>query len=186
MSAPRSFVFTSVVRFAFFIINVFAVYLFFRGHNLPGGGFIAGLASATSLNLPGVGPLDKPLDVAIGNEELMRILRVDPVRIAAIGMCVALLSGAAPMAMDEAFLTQFNWHWYNVPLFGELHIGTPMIFDFGVFLVVIGICCKIILTLTHSTGGSGLNEQDQRRYSSPVEVPIEEGHAAEEEVPDAD
>ena len=177
MSAPRSFVFTSVVRFAFFIINVFAVYLFFRGHNLPGGGFIAGLASATSLIL---------LSLAIGNEELMRILRVDPVRIAAIGMCVALLSGAAPMAMDEAFLTQFNWHWYNVPLFGELHIGTPMIFDFGVFLVVIGICCKIILTLTHSTGGSGLNEQDQRRYNSPVEVPIEEGHAAEEEVPDAD
>jgi multicomponent Na+:H+ antiporter subunit B len=177
MNGPRSFIFTSVVRFAFFIINVFAVYLFFRGHNLPGGGFIAGLASATSLIL---------LSLAIGNEELLRIIRVDPVRIAAIGMLVALGSGAAPMFFDHAFLTQFNWHLYDVLLFGELHVGMPMIFDLGVFLVVIGICCKIIFALTRSTSGAGLNPEERERYSSKVEVPIEEGCSTEEEVRDAD
>lgn len=178
MNGPRSFIFTSVVRFGFFIINVFAIYLFFRGHNLPGGGFIAGLASATSLIL---------LSLAVGIGELTRMVRVDPVRIAAIGMLVAVGSASAPMLLGYPFLTQFNWHLFDVPLFGELHVGMPMIFDLGVFLVVIGICCKIIFVLTQSTVGTGgLARDEQDRYSSSVEVPIEDGHSREEEVHDAD
>jgi len=177
MNGPRSFIFTSVVRFAFFIINVFAVYLFFRGHNLPGGGFIAGLASATSLIL---------LSLAIGIDDLTRIVRVDPVKIAGLGMLIAMASASLPMLVDESFLTQYNWHLHDVPLFGDLHVGTPMVFDLGVFLVVIGISCKIIFMLTISTHGGGLNAEEQRCYSSSVELPIERGQTSETEVHDAD
>jgi multicomponent Na+:H+ antiporter subunit B len=177
MSQPRSYIFTAVGRFAFFIINVFAIYLFFRGHDLPGGGFIAGLASATSLIL---------LSLAIGIEEMSRIMRVDPVRIASLGMLIAIGSGAAPMLFDYPFLTQFNWHLHDVPLFGDLHVGMPMVFDLGVYLVVIGICCKIIFVLTQSMDGhAGLVAEGGRLYSSPVEDPIDLGPSEEEEDIDA-
>jgi len=173
MIGPRSWIFQTVVRFAFFIINVFAFYLFLRGHNLPGGGFIAGLASAASLIL---------LSLAVGIEELHRLIRVDPVRIAAAGLLVAIVCGIAPMAGGAEFLTQFNWHLHDAPLLGELHVGTPLLFDFGVYLVVIGICCKIIFVLAKSTQGlRGLVAEEERRYSSPLEQPIEEQRAGEEE-----
>lgn len=178
MIGPRSWIFQTVVRFAFFIINVFAFYLFLRGHNAPGGGFIAGLASASSLIL---------LSLAIGIEELRRLIRVDPVRIAAAGLLVAILTGLAPMFTDAAFLTQFNWQLHDVPLLGELHVGTPLVFDFGVYLVVIGICCKIIFVLTESTQGlRALVAEEEQLYSSPLEQPVEETDAREKEERDAD
>ncbi len=178
MIGPRSWIFRSVVRFAFFIINVFAFYLFLRGHNLPGGGFIAGLASATSLIL---------LSLAIGLEELHRIMRADPVRIAGAGLLLALLSGAAPLLVDQAYLTQFNWHLHQVPLLGELHVGTPLVFDLGVYLVVIGIASKIIFVLAKSTERlPGLVAEEERRYSSPLELPIEEPPDPQRKEADAD
>ena len=73
MKAPDSYIFKTVVRFSFFVINVFAIYLVLRGHNLPGGGFIGGLAAAISFVL---------LSLAIGVEELHRVMRFDPVRVA--------------------------------------------------------------------------------------------------------
>jgi multicomponent Na+:H+ antiporter subunit B len=173
MIGPRSWIFQVVVRFTFFIINVFAFYLLLRGHNQPGGGFIAGLASAASLIL---------LSLAMGIEALHRLIRVDPVRMATAGLLLAILSGAAPMLGGEAFLTQFNWHLHDLPLLGELHVGTPLVFDLGVYLVVIGICAKIIFVLVKSTEGlPGLVAEEEHRYSSPVEEPIEEGHGAAEE-----
>jgi multicomponent Na+:H+ antiporter subunit B len=178
MIGPRSWIFTTVVRFGFFIINVFAFYLLLRGHNFPGGGFIAGLASAASLIL---------LGLAIGIEALHRLVRVDPVRIAGVGLTLAMLSSAAPMLGGEAFLTQFNWHLHELPLLGELHVGTPLLFDLGVYLVVVGVCCKIIIVLVESTQGlPGLPKEEQPRYSSPLEQPIEEPGPVEKEVSDAD
>jgi multicomponent Na+:H+ antiporter subunit B len=174
MIGPRSWIFQVVVRFAFFIINVFALYLLLRGHNQPGGGFIAGLASAAALIL---------LSLAIGIEALHRLIRVDPVRMAAGGLLLALLSGAGPMLSGAAFLTQFNWHLHDLPLLGELHVGTPLVFDVGVYLVVIGICAKIIFVLVESTEGlPGLVVEEERRYSSPLEEPIEERPAAGKEM----
>lgn len=168
MIGPRSWIFRSVVRFAFFIINVFAFYLLLRGHNQPGGGFIAGLASAASLIL---------LSLAIGVGELHRVIRGDPVRIAAAGLMVALLAGSLPLVVGRGFLEQFNWHLHHAPLFGELHVGTPLAFDFGVYLVVLGTCSKIIFVLAKSTGRHpGLVAEEQRLYSSPIEQPIEDPH----------
>ena len=178
MIGPRSWIFRAVVRFAFFIINVFAFYLFLRGHNLPGGGFIAGLAAATSLIL---------LSLAIGVEELHRIMRVDPVRIAAAGLLTALLSGAAPLLVGHAYLAQYNWHLHHVPLLGELHVGTPLIFDLGVYLVVIGIGSKIIFVLAQSTERlPGLVAEEQHRYSSPLESPSETPVEPQRKEADAD
>ncbi len=165
MTGPQSYIFKAVVRFLFFLVNVFAIYLLLRGHNLPGGGFIAGLATAISLIL---------LSLAIGLEELHRVMRFDPVRLAAAGLALATLTGVAPMLFERAFLEHFNTHLHNVPLMGELHVGTPLVFDLGVYFVVVGIACKIIFTLGKSTQRlRALVTEEEARYSSPVEQPIE-------------
>ncbi len=165
MIGLRSPIFRAAVRFTFFITNVFAFYLLLRGHNEPGGGFIAGLASAVSLIL---------LSLALGVEEIHRLIRVDPARVGMVGLLTAMVSGMLPMAVGEPFLKQYNWHWDNVPWVGELHLGLPLLFDIGVYVVVVGVCCKIIFVLAKSTQGLGaMVAEEERRYSSRVETPIE-------------
>jgi multicomponent Na+:H+ antiporter subunit B len=184
MKGPDSYIFVTIVRFSFFVINVFALYLLLRGHNLPGGGFIGGLAAAISFVL---------LSLAVGVESLHRIMRVDPVRVAAWGLLLAIASSSAPMLIGRPFLEQFDFH-LTVPVLGELHVGTPLTFDIGVFLVVVGVTCKIIFVLAKSTEGlRALVHEEEARYSSPRETPIEDSATEETadptppkpEVPDA-
>lgn len=179
MNAPRSYVFNTVVRLAFFLINLVALFLLLRGHNLPGGGFIAGLAAAISLVL---------LSLALGVEPLERLIRLDPVRLAAAGLALALVTGLAPAAFGRPFLEHFSIHLHAVPLLGDIHVGTPLLFDVGVYLLVIGITTKMILAFTRSTQGPRpLSPADQARYSSPLEQPLESPPAAGgQESPDAD
>ncbi len=177
MTGPQSYIFKAVVRFLFFLVNVFALYLLLRGHNLPGGGFIAGLATAISLIL---------LSLAVGMEELHRLLRFDPMRLAAAGLALATLTGAAPLLLSRPFLEHVHFHFNRVPLVGELHVGTPLIFDVGVYFVVVGIACKIIFVLGKSTQGlRALVTEEEARYSSPVERPIEEDTPVSADPPQA-
>lgn len=165
MRGPDSFIFNSVVRLAFFLINVLAVYLLLRGHNLPGGGFIAGLATAISFIL---------LSLAIGNEALHRVIRFDPARLAVVGLLLAALTGTVPMLAGRAFLEHFNAHLRAVPYLGELHVGTPLLFDLGVYLVVVGIVTKIVFVFAKSTQGlRALVFEEESRYSAVAETPIE-------------
>jgi multicomponent Na+:H+ antiporter subunit B len=166
MLGHPSFIFRAVVRFLFFLVNVFALYLLLRGHNLPGGGFIAGLASAISLIL---------LSLGIGLAELHRVMRFDPMRLATVGLAVALMTGLVPVVMGRPFLEHFDGYLEHVPLLGRVHVGTPLIFDSGVYLVVVGITCKVIFLLGKSTQGLvALVAEDAARYAAPVERPIEE------------
>lgn len=175
MTAPNSYIFQTVARLIFFLINVLAIYLLLRGHNDPGGGFIAGLATAISLIL---------LSLAVGLRSLHVIIRVDPARIAFTGLAVALASSAGPALFGRPFLEHYNFH-IKTLLLGDLHIGTPLLFDAGVYLVVVGITAKIIFVLAKSTQGFGaLVRSEQRRYSAPLESPIEEQQAGEQLEPE--
>ncbi len=165
MTAPKSHIFNEAVRFLFFLVNALALYLLLRGHDRPGGGFIAGLATAISFIL---------LSLAIGLEQLDRLFRVDPMRVAAVGLVLATLTGLAPLLFRRAFLEHFHLHLSDVPLVGELNVGTPLLFDVGVFLIVVGIACKIIFVLGRATQHLPAFPADQvARYSSSVEKPIE-------------
>lgn len=166
MKGHPSYIFVTSTRLLFFVINLFAVYLMLRGHNLPGGGFIGGLVSAISLIL---------LRLAVGLAETRRILRVDPVYVAAVGLLIAAGTSSAPMVFGRPFLEQFNVHLHDVPLLGDLHVGTPLAFDFGVFLVVVGVTVKILFALGLSAQGlPAFDEDETLRYSSPVETPVED------------
>ncbi|MFN7138798.1 MAG: MnhB domain-containing protein [Limisphaerales bacterium] len=165
MNAPHSYIFQTLVRLVFFLINVFAVYLLLRGHNLPGGGFIAGLATAISFIL---------LSLGIGLSALHNMIRTDPGRVAFIGLAIAVLTGLAPVLFGYPFLQHFSIH-FEMPILGEVHVGTTLLFDSGVYLVVVGITAKIIFVLAKSTQGlRALVREEQSRYSSVIERPVEE------------
>lgn len=175
MKLDDTIILRAVVSFLFYLINVFALYLLVRGHNLPGGGFIGGLGSALSFIL---------LNLAIGVEAAQRTLRVDPMRIALVGLLVAVLSAMFPMLLGDAFLNQYNVKLGSVPLLGEVPVGTPLIFDIGVFLVVVGVSTKLILVLARSLSGlTALETSERRRYATRMESPIEERGARIDEGP---
>lgn len=160
----HSFILRSVACFAFFIVNVFAIYLMLRGHNNPGGGFIAGVTSAISLIM---------LHLALGVREIYRIVRFDPARVAGFGLVLAALTPTASMLFGKPFFDHFHFH-VDAPLLGELHFGTPLVFDLGVYLVVVGVTSKMIFTLAQSTMGYPvLLRHEEARYSSSLDVPIE-------------
>lgn len=164
MTETRSILFAPVARVLFFVLHVFALYLLLRGHDLPGGGFIGGLVSAISWVM---------LGLALGWEEAARVLKIDPVRLAAVGLAIAGVTGWAPMLFGAAFFEQYFWHG-AVPFLGEIHVGTPLAFDIGVFLVVVGIVVKMIVVLGRSTSGLRVfSETEEEQYASVVEQPIE-------------
>ncbi len=164
MKRPDSYILESFARIAFFFINLFALYLMLRGHNLPGGGFIAGLVSAISFVF---------LSMALGLDEIRRILTIDPIRIGVCGLIMAVLTDVSPMLFGERFFTHYMLH-FHLPLVGEVEAGTTLLFDLGVYFIVVAVSVKIILVLSWSTSGRTPFPPDElERYASMLEQPIE-------------
>jgi multisubunit Na+/H+ antiporter MnhB subunit len=165
MKLSSSFIFTRITTSLFFGINIFAVYLLLRGHNFPGGGFIAGLGTGMSLIL---------LTLAIGVERMHRILRVDPVKLATVGLLVAMVSSSMPILWGDEFLKQYNFKFELSPILGSVAVGTPLMFDIGVYLVVVGVVVRLIAILARPVEGLvSLTERERALYASPLEKPVE-------------
>jgi len=148
------------------IANLVAIYLLLRGHNAPGGGFIAGLCTAMSLVL---------LHLALGVRWMRERVRFDPARMAGAGLLLAVLVPTASMLAGHWFFDHGSVHWSGIPLIGEIHAGTPLLFDLGVYFVVVGVTCKLVFTLAQSTHGwTRFLREEQRPYSARGERPIEE------------
>jgi multicomponent Na+:H+ antiporter subunit B len=107
-------------------LALFALFMFLRGHDQPGGGFIGGLLLAAALAL---------VALAHGVDAARRVLRVDPVLVLAIGLGAAALAAVASLATGAEPLTVL-WSGIPIPGFGKL--GTALLFDAGVLLVVVG------------------------------------------------
>ncbi len=138
MFKPDSFILRKTATAIALIVQVFAVYLFFRGHNLPGGGFIAGVASAIGILL---------LIIANGKAMIPRLCPFDPLRLCAWGLMTAFLSGLPGLAARQAYLAHFHYKADDFPLIGSLYLGTPLLFDFGVYLTVVGVILKTTFVL---------------------------------------
>lgn len=128
-----SLIFRAAARVLMPLLLVFAVFLLLRGHNEPGGGFVAGLVVAVAFVLR---------LLAEGAAAARAALPVPPARLLALGLLAALGSGLFPLALGKPFLTAC---WTSLgPSHWELLVGTPVVFDVGVCLVVIGV----VLTMT--------------------------------------
>jgi multicomponent Na+:H+ antiporter subunit B len=113
---------------------VFSIYLLLRGHNLPGGGFIGGLVLASALVLRAM------VDPA-------RAPKFDLIALSGIGLLVALVSAAMPWLVGDTFFTGLWGGQIWLPTLGKIKLGTPLLFDIGVFLVVTGVAAKLLLVL---------------------------------------
>lgn len=138
MLKPDSFILRKSATLIALIVQIFAVYLFFRGHNLPGGGFIAGVASAIGILI---------LIFANGSTIIARLCPFDPIRLCAWGLAIATASGLAGLAFSGNYLTHYHYKNQDFPILGSLYLGTPLLFDLGVFLVVLGVILKVTLVL---------------------------------------
>jgi multicomponent Na+:H+ antiporter subunit B len=117
------------------LMLLFSLFLLVRGHNEPGGGFVGGLVAATAFAL---------VLLVDGLPAARRLLRADPPAILASGLLVALASGLAPLFQGRAFMTG-QWLKTPLPVLGK--IGSPVVFDVGVYLVVLGITLAILFGL---------------------------------------
>jgi multicomponent K+:H+ antiporter subunit A len=127
------------LRFLLPVMGVIAVYFFMRGHNLPGGGFVAGLIFATALIVQ---------YMVAGTEWVESHLRLRPHRWIGWGLLTACGTGAGAWLLGYPFLTSHTAH-VTLPLLGVLHLPSAFVFDLGVFLVVVGTTMLILVALAH-------------------------------------
>jgi multisubunit Na+/H+ antiporter MnhB subunit len=122
------------------VLLVGSLYVLWRGHNAPGGGFIGGLLAAMSYILYAVAT-----DVGAAR----RRLPSEPLKLAAAGTITALVAGLMGTAAGSVFLTGL-WTSVPVPLSGALKLGTPLLFDAGVFVAVVGVVLTFVFNLAES------------------------------------
>jgi multicomponent Na+:H+ antiporter subunit B len=132
-----SLILTTATRYLMPMLLLLSAFLLLRGHNLPGGGFIGGLVASATFILH---------SFAYSVEDTRKMLRVRPRTLIGAGLLLAAGSGSVSLIMGEAFMTG---QWRSLPLDSqeEVHLGTPIFFDVGVYLVVLGATLAIMLSL---------------------------------------
>ncbi|MEQ8817188.1 MAG: monovalent cation/H+ antiporter subunit A [Thalassobaculum sp.] len=113
------------------------VYIFLRGHNLPGGGFIAGIVVGIAFIMQ---------YVASGYAWADERFHFDPQRMIAAGVLLAGLTGVGSWAFGHPFLTSTHGH-VHIPLIGDVELASVLLFDLGVFLVVVGTVLLALATI---------------------------------------
>jgi multicomponent K+:H+ antiporter subunit A len=120
---------------------MFAVYFFMRGHNLPGGGFVAGLIFAVAIILQ---------YMLAGAVWVEAHLSMRPFRWLGLGLIIACATGLGAVLLGYPFLTSHTAH-LHLPVLGELHVPSAFFFDLGVFAVVVGSTMLILIALAHQS-----------------------------------
>jgi len=125
---PYPMIITVLSRLFFPLALLVSIFIFLRGHNQPGGGFIAGLITSIALILQ---------YVCSGTEWVRQRLPVDYGRMSVVGVLIAVGTGAASFLFGYPFLTTTftHVHW---PIVGEFELASAMVFDAGVYITVVG------------------------------------------------
>ncbi|PSP81542.1 sodium:proton antiporter [Halobacteriales archaeon QS_1_68_20] len=141
----------TVVRTVVPLILVTAIALLLQGHNLPGGGFIAGVLTATAFVLIYVIYGQDYLEEAVFHRtpvpslEMFRHGILEYYRSAfGLGLALAAASGVAAIGFGEPFLTQTVRFLHHVPLYGEMELASALVFDLGVYFTVVGALLTIL------------------------------------------
>ncbi len=132
-----SLILRTAARFLLPLLLLFSLFVLLRGHDEPGGGFIAGLIAAVAFAL---------YLFAFDAARTRLLLGVDPRLLFGLGLLSAVISGIPAVFLGQAFFTAL-WLPLDVPGFGEVKLSTPLLFDIGVYLVVLGAVMTIVLAL---------------------------------------
>lgn len=140
MKMASSLILRSASHFLLPLLLIFSLFLLLRGHNEPGGGFIAGLVAAGGISL---------YLFSMDIHAARKVLHLDPRDLIGGGLLVSLLSGLPSILQGNAFFTSIWWP-VTLPLLGEIKLSTPLVFDIGVYLVVLGAVLTIVLNLAEA------------------------------------
>lgn len=127
-------------KYVRFLLLIFAVVALLRGHNHPGGGFIAGLLAGLSIVMKGF---------AFNIEQVRSQLRISPSGFMGLGLTLVVFSTLPSILSGEAFMTGF-WTTVSIPIAGDIKLGTPLLFDTGVFFTVIGVTLIFLFSLKNA------------------------------------
>ncbi|OEF96326.1 Na(+)/H(+) antiporter subunit B [Desulfuribacillus alkaliarsenatis] len=127
----------TITKIVTFIILAFSVYLFFAGHNNPGGGFIGGLMTVSALLL---------MYVSFDRKTVDYIIRINFPNLIAVGLLISMGTGIVSMLFGDAYLTQY-FDYFQLPILGETELTTALPFDLGIYMVVVGVAMLTILTI---------------------------------------
>ncbi|AXH99682.1 Na(+)/H(+) antiporter subunit B [Sporosarcina sp. PTS2304] len=127
----------TTAKVVFFIIFLFSIHIFFTGHYAPGGGFVGGLLTTGAIVL---------LLLAFDLRTIQQILPFNFTIVTAIGLLLALGTAAGSIAFNVPFFTH-AFDDFTLPLFGTTSLHTAMLFDSGVYLVVVGSAITIIQSI---------------------------------------
>ena len=119
------------------LMLVFSIFVLLRGHNEPGGGFIGGLIAASAIALYGI---------SAGVDEVRKALVFHPITFAGLGVFLAAIAGFLSLFSGVPFLMGL-WLFLDFADGTELALSTPMLFDIGVYFVVVGAISTIALAL---------------------------------------
>lgn len=138
----RTLIFRTIAPYLASLMVLFSIFVLLRGHNEPGGGFIAGLIAASAFAIYGI---------ACGVSPVRRAIYFHPMTISGIGLLSAASAGLMSIFAGTPFLTGL---WAPVDALGvHLELSTVLLFDIGVYLVVLGSLTSIAL---------GLEEREER------------------------
>jgi len=130
-----SVILSTASRYLFPLMLIFSFFLFLRGHNEPGGGFVGGLVAAAAYAL---------YLIANGVDEAKKLLKAEPIKLIALGLLLAVISAFISVINGQNFMTGV-WAKNKFPVIGK--VGTPLLFDLGVYFLVLGIVLKIVFSL---------------------------------------
>ncbi|WP_080874680.1 Na(+)/H(+) antiporter subunit B [Oceanobacillus timonensis] len=137
MQKPNNMMLQTLARLIIVIVLSFSIYLLLAGHNSPGGGFVGGLMTASAILI---------LYLSFDIKSIQAVIRFDYVKIVGIGLLLAALTGVISMVFGFPFMKQF-FDYFTLPILGEVELTTAMLFDLGVYFVVLASALKIILTI---------------------------------------
>jgi multicomponent K+:H+ antiporter subunit A len=130
-----------IMTLLFPVIGVAALYLLLRGHDLPGGGFVAGVTMAVAFIVQ---------YMARGSDWVEARLRILPVRWMGVGLLLAGGTGAAASLFGRPFLTS-SFSYLEVPLIGAVPLASALLFDVGVFALVVGATVLMLIAIAHQS-----------------------------------
>ena len=130
-----------LVRLLLPFATMVAVFIFLRGHNEPGGGFVAGLVFSVALLLQ---------YIVSGTQWVEAHMPLFPRRWIGMGLLFAIATGLGSVVVGYPFLTSHSFHWH-LPLIGEIHLASATFFDVGVFTLVVGSTLLILTALAHQS-----------------------------------
>jgi multisubunit Na+/H+ antiporter MnhB subunit len=132
----KNIILEKISKLYLIVMVIFSVFVLMRGHNNPGGGFIGGIITATGFIFYGI---------INGSEKIKKMLVISTIELMGAGLLLGVIALMIPVFRGMEPFTGL-WLEFNL-LSSVVHLGTPLIFDTGIYLVVTGVFLSIIISI---------------------------------------